>query len=101
MRVLLTLIICLGMLDPALADAKPSKTEQRNRKKAQKEYVAAMDSIRSGDIGKARELLEDALTLDPASTPAITARELIRQNDIQQRVSEATRALQSKQDAKA
>jgi general secretion pathway protein D len=101
MRLLLSFIICFGLLAAALADAPTHTTSKRDRKKAQKEYVAAMDALRAGDIANAKELLEKSLTLDPANIAAITARELVRQNDVHQEISEARRDLQSKQEAKA
>src|SRR3954447_26324462 len=101
MRLLLSFVICFGLLATALADAPIHTTRKRDRKKAQKQYVAAINALRSGDIANAKELLEIALALDPANIAAITARELVRQNDIQQEVSEANRDLQSKQEAKA
>ncbi|HZZ16868.1 MAG TPA: hypothetical protein VFE08_13000, partial [Candidatus Sulfotelmatobacter sp.] len=101
MRLLVSFIICFGLLAAALADAPTHTTSKRDRKKAQKEYVAAMDALRAGDIGSAKELLERSLALDPANIAAITARELVRQNDVHQEISEARRDLQSKQEAKA
>jgi general secretion pathway protein D len=98
MRLLLSFTICFGLLAAALADA-PSHTKKRDRKKAQKDYVAAMDALRAGDIANAKELLEKSLALDPANIAAITARELVRQNDIQQEVSKASREAQSKQES--
>ena len=101
MRLLLSLTICFGLLTAVLAEAPSHTTSKRNRKKAQKQYVAAMNSLRAGDISHAKELLEESLTLDPANLAAITARELVRQNDIHGKISEPTRDLQSKQQSKA
>jgi general secretion pathway protein D len=101
MRRLLSFIICFGLLAAALADAQTHTSSKRNRKKAQKRYVAAINSLRAGDIAKAKELLEESLTFDPANLSAMTARELVKQNDIQGKISEATRDLQSKQQDKA
>jgi general secretion pathway protein D len=100
-RLLLSFVICFGLLATALAEAPVHTTSKRDRKKAQKEYVAAIDALRGGDIANAKELLEKSLALDPANIAALTARELVRQNDVQQEVSQATRDLQSKQEATA
>ena len=99
--VVLALIVCLSLPGPSFGDAKTSRSEQKNRKKAEKEYVAAIDCIRSGDLAKARELLDNALELDPANFQAITARELLRQNEIHQTLKAATQSLESKQDDQA
>lgn len=97
MRGFVSLFACLCLLAPALAAAGVSKSETRSRKKAQKEYALAMDSVRAGDYAKARELLDDALQLDPRNFSAITARELLRQQEIQHTVSEGNRKLNSNQ----
>lgn len=101
MRNLLGLIAGLGLIALAFADAGPSKTELRNRKKADQQYIDAVEYIQSGNIAKGKKLLDDALKLDPANVPALTARELLRQQEVQQSVSEANRALQANQDEKA
>jgi type II secretory pathway component GspD/PulD (secretin) len=101
MRRFLCLIVGLGLVSSALADVSKSKAEVRNRKKAQKEYLSAVESVRAGDIVKAANLLEDALKLDPENLAALTARELLRQQEIQQKISDANRKLESDQPDKA
>ena len=97
MRRLLGPCVCFFLAVSAFADARMSKADLRNRKKAQKEYVEAVSLVRKGDIEKGRALLDEALTLDPLNVPALTARELLRQQDIQQRIAEASRKLGANQ----
>jgi len=100
MRILLAMIVSVCTLSSATADSA-TKTQQRNRKKAQQEYVAAIESIRAGGIEKGRRLLDDALQLDPTNPGALTARELLRQQDVQQIVLEANQELATNQHEKA
>ena len=97
MRRFLGLCVCLPFALAAFAESGTSKAELRNRKKAQKEYVEAVSLVRKGDVEKGRALLDDALTLDPLNVPALTARELLRQQDIQQKIAEANRKLAANQ----
>ena len=101
MRIALVLIACCCFVRPALADTGLSKHEQRNQRRAQKQYLAAIDSIRAGDIGKGRALLDSALQLDPHNPGALTTRELFRQQEIQQTVSEADQQLAANQRERA
>lgn len=101
MRSSLVPILCLSLIVPLFGATNPIKLERRNRKKAEKEYSAAMAFIRAGDVAKAKPLLDDAVKLDPRNLPAITARELLRQHEIQQKVSEASRELDSNDRDKA
>lgn len=101
MRTFLRLMACLSLIAPAFAHAGTSKNEARNRRKADQEYVAAMECIQGGNVTKGKRLLDDVLKLDPRNVPAITARELLRQEEVEQKVSEANRALQSDQSDKA
>jgi len=97
MRIVLSLIAGFCLLGSAIADAGLSKQERRNRNKAEKQYLAAMESFRAGDIAKGRTLLDDSLRLDPRNQGALTARELLRQQEIQQRISEANQQLAANQ----
>ena len=101
MRSVLALIVSLALLAPTFADTKTSRSEQKTRKKAEKECARAIDAIRSGDLAEAKKLLDDALELDPKNLQAITARELLRQNDIHQELKAAAQSLEQKQDDKA
>ena len=92
---------CIFLASPGFADVSKSKAELRNRKKAQREYIAALESVRAGEIVKATDLLDDAVKLDPANLAAVTAREVLRQREIQQRLSDANRKLDSDQRDKA
>jgi len=56
-----------------------------------------MESFRTGDTAKGRTLIDDALRLDPKNSGALTARELLRQQEIQQRVTEANQQLTANQ----
>jgi general secretion pathway protein D len=98
MRRVLCLIAVLGQL--ALPCAASSKSEN-NRKKAEKDYVAAMDLIRAGDLGRAGDLINHALELDPANIPALTAHELLRQNEIRQKIKQGTRDVDSNRSVEA
>jgi len=101
MRSLLGLIACLSLLPPAFADAGTSKTDARNRRKADQVYIEAVEYIQAGNIEKGKRLLDEALKIDPENVPAVTARELLRQHEVQQKVTEANRALQAEQSDKA
>ena len=96
MRSSLGLLLFFWLAIPTVGTSDSGKSEHRNHKKAEKEYGEAVASIRAGDVAKARALLEDAVQLDPANLQAVTARELLRQQDVQQKVSEANRQLQAK-----
>lgn len=89
MRGLSALLISLAFLVPAVADTSAHKLELQNLKKAETDYKLAMEFVRDGDLSKARELLDEALNLDPRNLSALTARELLRQHDIQQTLSQA------------
>src|SRR5215468_2580460 len=97
MRIVLSLITGFCLLGSGIADTGLSKQERRNRNKAEKQYLAAMESFRAGDIAKGRTLLDDSLRLDPRNQGALTARELLRQQEIQQRISEANQQLAANQ----
>src|SRR5438270_6221251 len=97
MRTVLALITGLCLLAPVTADSTTSKTQRRNQKQADKQYLEALDAIRDGSVEKGRTLLEKALQLDPENSGALTARELLRQHDIQQKVSAANEALAANQ----
>jgi len=101
MRSVLALIVSLALLGPTFGDTKTSRSEQKTRKRAEKECVRAIDAIRSGDLAHAKKLLDHALELDPTNFQAITARELLRQNDIHQELKAGTQSLEQKQDDKA
>src|SRR5689334_18983420 len=89
MRKSLVLIAGLCLLCPAYAATK----SERNRKKAEKDYAAAVDSIRAGDFARAKNLLDEAVDLDPNNIQVLTAQELLRQNDIRQKIRQATQDL--------
>jgi len=101
MRSLLALIAAVCLLTPAVAESGLSKAERRNQKRAQKEYLEALELIRGGNTLKARALLDDSLQLDPRNLGALTARELIRQEDIQERLSQANQELAANHPEKA
>jgi general secretion pathway protein D len=100
MRALAPLII-FSLLAAAFGETNSRKIELRNLRKAQKESAEAIEFIRGGDFSKAQELLDDALNLDPHNLTALTGRELLRQNQIQQKVSEANLELESNRRDKA
>src|SRR5579884_3573724 len=91
MRKSLVLIAGLCLLCPAYGAGK----NERNRKKAEKNYSAAIDSIRAGDFARARNLLDEAVELEPNNIQVLTAQELLRQNDIRQRIRQGTQDLAS------
>ena len=97
MRTVLALITGLCLLASATADGTTNKTQRRYQKQAEKQYLEALDAIRDGSVEKGRTLLEKALQLDPENSGALTARELLRQHDIQQKVSAANEALAANQ----
>src|SRR5437763_270327 len=101
MRIALAFIASLCLLGSTAADAGLSKREQRNQRQAQKLYVSAMESIRGGEIKKSQTLLDNELRLDPHNLGALTARELLRQQQIQQKISEANQDLAANQREKA
>src|SRR4051794_35180408 len=96
-----TLIACLFFIASGCAHATTSKAELRNQRKAQNKYLAAIDFVRKGDLVKGRVLLDEALGLDPNNVPALTALELLKQQDVHQKISEANRQLLSNQPDKA
>src|SRR6185312_6520618 len=99
MRKVLCLIAVLGQL--ALPCAASSKSERKNREKAEKEYVAAMDSVRAGDLARARDLIEHVLQLDPSNIPALTAHELLRQNEIREKIRQGSKDVESNRTVEA
>src|ERR1700746_3252209 len=101
MRILLVLIVGVCMFPSATADSATSKTQRRNQKKAEKIYLEAAESIRAGGIEKGRRLLDDAMQLDPTNPAILNARELLRQQDVQQIVLEANQDLVTNQHEKA
>lgn len=86
MRKFLVLIAGFSLLCPADA----ANRSERNKKKAEKDYVAAVDSIRAGELDRAKDLLDQAVKLDPNNIQALTAQELLRQNDIRQKIRQGT-----------
>lgn len=74
------------------ADAS-SKAELRAHKKSHEVYLQAMELVRSGNLERGRDLLDRALAIDPGNAAAQTARELLRQQDIQQRLRAGNREL--------
>ena len=99
MRGVSPLILCLCLLTSLAAGSQ--KAELRKQKKAQKDAAQAIEFIRAGDLAKAQELLDEAWKLDPRNVSALTGRELLRQNQIQQKVTEANWQLESNQRDKA
>ena len=97
MRIVLILITGVCLLASATADKTTSKTQRRHQKQAQKQYLEAIEAIRAGAIEKGRNLLGQALQLDPTNPGALTARELLRQQDIHQKVSAANQELAANQ----
>src|SRR5689334_12903344 len=97
MRKCLVLMVGLWLLCPAYGASK----NERNRKKAEKDYTAAVDSIRAGDFTRARNLLDEAVELDPDNIQVLTARELLRQNDVRQKIRQAAQDLASNQSEQA
>ncbi|HWY69535.1 MAG TPA: hypothetical protein VNX88_12775 [Terriglobales bacterium] len=97
MRIVLSLITGFCLLGSAIADTGLSKQERRNRNKAEKQYLAAMESFRAGNLVNGRTLLDESLRLDPRNPGALTARELLRQQEIQQRTLEANQQLAANQ----
>ena len=101
MRGFAILIATFCLVAVAVADTAEHKTEVRNQKKAQKDYTEALEFIRAGDLEKARELLGEALQLDPHNLGALGAQELLRQDEVQHKLSEANWQLGSNQRDKA
>src|SRR5690242_16356510 len=97
MRIVLSLITGLCLFGSAIADTGLSKQERRNQNQAQKQYLAAIEFFRSGNIAKGRTLLDNAFRLDPKNSSVLTARELLRQQEIQQRISDANQLLAANQ----
>ncbi len=93
MRKSLVLIAGLCLVFPAHAASK----SERNRRKAEKDYAAAIDSIRAGDFARAKNLLDEAVVLDRNNIQVLTAQELLRQNDVRQKIRQATQDLASNQ----
>src|SRR5256885_14236003 len=93
MGIALSFIASLCLLGSTAADAGLSKREQRNQRQAQKLYVSAMESIRGGEIKKSQTLLDNALRLDPHNLGALTARELLRQQQNQPKISQGQQDL--------
>src|SRR5690348_10956897 len=93
MRRYLVLIAGLCLVCPAYGASK----SERNRKKAEKDYTAAIDSIRAGDFARAKNLLDEAVKLDPNNIQVLTARDLLKQNDIRQTIRKATQDLAGNQ----
>ncbi len=91
MRKCLVVIAGVCLLCPAYGASK----NERNRKKAEKDYTAAIDSIRAGDFARAKDLLDEAVELDPNNIQVLTAQELLRQNDIRQRIRQGTQDVAS------
>ena len=94
-------IACLCLLASTSVNAGARKTEPQIQKRAHKNYVAAIEAIRAGNIEKGRVLLDNALRLDPGNIAALTAQELLRQHDSQQKVAEGNRQLASNERDKA
>lgn len=74
------------------ADAS-SKAELRAHKKSHEVYLQAMEMVRNGNLERGRELLDRSLALDPDNAAALTAHELLRQQDILQRLRAGSREL--------
>jgi general secretion pathway protein D len=77
---ILLLLSCLGRADTS------SKAELRAHKKSHEVYLEAMELVRSGNLDRGRDLLDRALALDAGNAAALTARELLRQQNVQQRL---------------
>src|SRR6185312_16623402 len=84
-----------------LCSAHAASKNERNRKKAEKDYTAAIDSIRVGEFARAKNLLDEAVELDPNNIQVLTAQELLRQNDIREKIKQATQDLASNQGEQA
>ena len=94
-------IACLCLLASTSVNAGARKTEPQIQKRAHKNYVAAIEAIRAGNIEKGRVLLDNVLRLNPGNIAALTAQELLRQHDSQQKVAEGNRQLASNERDKA
>ncbi|HET9741882.1 MAG TPA: hypothetical protein VFQ00_03945 [Terriglobales bacterium] len=94
MRSILAFGLCLALVGSAVGD-QASKREARKQKKAEKEYLAAMNFVRNGQVEKGEALLEDALQLDPHNLAALSARELLKQERIHEEVARANRQLEA------
>src|SRR5690242_12844589 len=84
-----------------LCSAQAATKNERNRKKAEKDYTAAIESIRAGDFARAKSLLDQAVKLDPDNIQVLTAQELLKQNDIRQEIKQATQSLAANQTEQA
>ncbi len=88
-------ILCLAILvsGASFADAL-TKVELRKIKKSKAIYSEALRYIEKGEIEKGRGLIDTALELDPRNPQAVTARELLRQTDIQKHLTSASLELE-------
>lgn len=84
---ILLLLSCIGYADTS------SKAELRAHKKSHEIYLQAMELVRGGDLDRGRELLDRALLLDAGNAAALTARELLRQQNLQQYLRTGDREL--------
>ncbi|MBV9437974.1 MAG: hypothetical protein JOZ44_18090 [Acidobacteria bacterium] len=101
MRGALISLVAFSLLTVSWADTAKPKTELRNHKQSERAYKAALDFVRAGDTEKATELLDQAVKLDPRNVSALTARELLRQNQVQQDVAKANLYLETSQSDRA
>ncbi|MBV9075261.1 MAG: tetratricopeptide repeat protein, partial [Acidobacteria bacterium] len=101
MRGALIFLVAFSLLTLSWADTAKPKTELRNHKQSERAYKAALEFVRAGDTEKATELLDQAVKLDPRNVSALTARELLRQNQVQQDVAKANLYLETSQSDRA
>lgn len=89
MRGALILMISACLALPCVADSNPPKATPKNQTKAERDYELAVQFVQDGHLAKAKSLLDKAVKLDPYNVSALTARELLRQAQVQKKISEA------------
>jgi general secretion pathway protein D len=85
------LSLCLALSAYAVAADKAPDEQARQRSQSEVDYLEAVRFVSAGDVQKGRELLDEAIRLNPENFPALTARELIRQQDIRSHVAAGER----------
>ena len=101
MRGALILIISTSIAFSCAADSNAPKASAKNQKKSEKDYELAMQFVREGDLTRGKSLLDRAVKLDPYNVPALTAQELLKQTQVQKKISDANFELEANESDKA